>query len=40
MSNADSKVERPLFVALFAGVGCFLLSFVAMGNRKLFTANF
>ncbi|KAA0207560.1 hypothetical protein EDM80_15795 [bacterium] len=31
MSNADSKVERPLFVALFAGVGCFLLSFVAMG---------
>src|SRR5688572_22717643 len=30
MSN-DNKAERPLFVALVAGVGCFLLSFVAMG---------
>ena len=30
MSN-DNKAERPLFVALVAGVGCFMLSFVAMG---------
>lgn len=29
--NQNNKFERPIFLALVAGVGCFLLSFVGMG---------
>lgn len=31
MSNSSSKFERPIFFLLMSGVGCFVLSFLAMG---------